>query len=223
MIEADSVDIIGRQSSARQPRHRSTSTARAGPLGGCSHSCGYLTRSRSNARSRLGPSPTICARPSARTHHSRLQSSSYRSTRRLTRGSARTLTSRCNRRCRFGFSSTMSHTLSPSRANTTGTRCGAPSGRIVASLATRAVLKRARASSSFIGASLRVTALRVPSADPRLISKKYRSGTDFEAAERRPEGYRERSRGRHPMPRPHAVISDPALGPPVITSLGSMV
>jgi hypothetical protein len=68
---------------ADHPTQRWTSTARTGPDGGWSRSCGYLSLNERIARSASAVSLTRRAAPSSRTHQSRDQSSSYSSTSRL--------------------------------------------------------------------------------------------------------------------------------------------
>src|SRR3954451_14105153 len=58
------------------------------------------------------------------------------------------LRSRLSARWRLGFASTAMRTVSPSTANTTGTRWGCPSPATVARRATRAAANRRRASST---------------------------------------------------------------------------
>src|SRR5260370_41448212 len=63
---------------------------------------------------------------------------------------------RCRSLDRFGLSSTAQKRVSPFRANTKGTRCGRPSGPIVASVPERFVATRRRISSGSTVASVRV-------------------------------------------------------------------
>src|SRR5471030_1277600 len=124
----------------------STAMRMSGPRGASTAYCEYLAL---NAESARGPSSestdTSVAAPSIRTHHSADQSSSYRSTSMLTRGFDSIFASRRSDRVDFGLASTAVHTTSPTRAKTTGTRCGPPVEAVVASRPTRVVSKRSRA------------------------------------------------------------------------------
>src|SRR5207248_10792152 len=68
----------------------------------------------------------------------------------VTSGLARAFSMRRSVRERFGLLSTAEYTVSRSSANTIGTRCGRPSGSVVASLATRAVVSLAPCTSGVI-------------------------------------------------------------------------
>jgi hypothetical protein len=70
------------------------------------------------------------------------------STSTATFGRSRAFSMRRRVRDRFGFASTALYTVFPERAKTIGTRCGRPSGSIVASRATRAARTRSLASAS---------------------------------------------------------------------------
>lgn len=130
------------------PLHRVTSTMMIGPECPVWRYCSYLSQSASHARSHDQPSSATAATPSARTHHSRLQSSSYRSQHRATRGLLRMFLRRLRSRLDFGFSS-MPITTSPSEtAKVTGTRCGPPASDTVASRPTRCASAKLRDSSA---------------------------------------------------------------------------
>jgi hypothetical protein len=125
---------------AAQPDHRRTSITITGPSGARSAYWPYLRRSAVVARScSFAPSSAlaISATPSARTHQSLSQSSSYQSARTATRGSDAMFASRLSASVRFGLSSTAETIVcSPRAAKVIGTRCGhVPT---VASRATRA-------------------------------------------------------------------------------------
>ena len=139
-------------SSRSQPVTRSTSTATTGPFGGVIAYCCYFAWRASSAATRSERERTTRPVPSARTHHSRPQSSLYSSTRIATDGFVSMLRSRCRRRDRFGFSSTTQYATRPpsrsSNTNTSGTTCGEPSGVTVASRPTRAARSRGIASPS---------------------------------------------------------------------------
>jgi len=75
----------------------------AGPRGGSERYCWYLSASSASTSTNSAPVRTIRAVPSTRTHHRRDQSSSYRSARSDTRGSATMFFKRCRSRVRFGF------------------------------------------------------------------------------------------------------------------------
>src|SRR4051812_31112766 len=143
--------------------HRSTSTITAGPGGRRTRYWGYLTVSAATAESRSGPSSTTRAAPSARTHHSRSQSSSYRSTSTLARGSARMFSRRWSALVLLGLPSTTETIRSSIRANVHGTTWGRPVGWTVARWATRARANRRSASACFTIAPLEWTSPRFSS------------------------------------------------------------
>ena len=86
-----------------QPDHRSTVTARTGPVGGASRYCQYRSASSRNGSAICCGPVKITARPSARTHHSVSQSSEYSSASMVTRGFSLTLRSRFRLVPDFGF------------------------------------------------------------------------------------------------------------------------